>query len=424
MAQAKVTIESLTQMAEILRQSADDILGTKEQMDNELYNIPWDDPIGLTFISKYEEDFKPLKEKLIPNINNYIQYMKDEGVIVSEYSGESIGGLGVTGAAGAGAAGAGAAGAGAAKSHIPDNPITEEPNPKGENTFRDTDFEDSISDMDEEDLRYMEYTYKDYGDLAGIADYSYRDGAPCPVGWEDLGQQDPNIQRIIDDIGNNGGDSSGLKFSVLKKAGEDRYVISFAGTDFPKDWMNLSQDKEILKDGWTDVHGMFSPDEKQIQMAKDAVQRLCKEGGIPSEKMEFTGHSLGGRLAAEMSVQYERPATTFNAAGVSEPTRTRYESMVAHSRNYLGVRNVVTEHDFLTKSQSGLSWGKKNPYIAVIPNKLNPSGVIFNRDYRALGGTLVLADGKSGISGEAHRIGFVKNLLDQRHKAIMNRLGE
>ena len=113
MAQAKVTIESLTQMAEILRQSADDILGTKEQMDNELYNIPWDDPIGLTFISKYEEDFKPLKEKLIPNINNYIQYMKDEGLVVSEYSGESIGGLGVIGAAGAGAAGAGAAGAGA-----------------------------------------------------------------------------------------------------------------------------------------------------------------------------------------------------------------------------------------------------------------------------------------------------------------------
>lgn len=104
--QAKVTIESLTQMAEILRQSADDILGTKEQMDNELYNIPWDDPIGLTFISKYEEDFKPLKEKLIPNINNYIQYMKDEGLVVSEYSGESIGGLGVIGAAGAGAAGA------------------------------------------------------------------------------------------------------------------------------------------------------------------------------------------------------------------------------------------------------------------------------------------------------------------------------
>ncbi len=100
MAQAKVTIESLRQLAEILRQSAEDILGAKEQMDNELYNIPWDDPIGLTFITKYEEDFKPLKEKLIPNINSYIQYMKNECMVVSDYSGESIGGLGVGAGAG------------------------------------------------------------------------------------------------------------------------------------------------------------------------------------------------------------------------------------------------------------------------------------------------------------------------------------
>ncbi len=126
MAQAKVTIESLTQMAEILRQSADDILGTKEQMDNELYNIPWDDPIGLTFISKYEEDFKPLKEKLIPNINNYIQYMKDEGLVVSEYSGESIGGLGVIGV-GAAKVGNGLdfaqLGKGEGKGYIPNAPL-------------------------------------------------------------------------------------------------------------------------------------------------------------------------------------------------------------------------------------------------------------------------------------------------------------
>ena len=39
MALAKVTIEALTQMANTLRQSADDILLTKEQMDRELYSI-------------------------------------------------------------------------------------------------------------------------------------------------------------------------------------------------------------------------------------------------------------------------------------------------------------------------------------------------------------------------------------------------
>ena len=104
MAIAKVTIEALSQMANTLRQSADDILATKEQMDNELHSFPWDDPIGLAFIGRYEEDFKPLKEKLIPNIEDYIQYMNQEGMIVSDYSGESIGGLGSVGAGVAGVA--------------------------------------------------------------------------------------------------------------------------------------------------------------------------------------------------------------------------------------------------------------------------------------------------------------------------------
>lgn len=103
MALAKVTIEALSQMANILRQSAEDILLTKEQMDSELYSIPWDDPIGLSFISRYEEDFKPLKNKLVPNIESYIQYMQSEGVVVSEYSGENAGGLG-TGVVGAASA--------------------------------------------------------------------------------------------------------------------------------------------------------------------------------------------------------------------------------------------------------------------------------------------------------------------------------
>ena len=115
MALAKVTIEALTQMANILRQSAEDILVAKEQMDSELYSIPWDDPIGLNFISRYEEDFKPLKNKLIPNIESYIQYIQSEGVVVSEYSGENAGGLGAGGAVGAGAMGVGIGVAGATR---------------------------------------------------------------------------------------------------------------------------------------------------------------------------------------------------------------------------------------------------------------------------------------------------------------------
>lgn len=86
MALAKVTIEALSQMANTLRQSADDILATKEQMDNELRSFPWDDPIGWTFINRYEDDFKPLKEKLIPNIESYLNYLGSIGITVGEYA--------------------------------------------------------------------------------------------------------------------------------------------------------------------------------------------------------------------------------------------------------------------------------------------------------------------------------------------------
>ncbi len=126
MALAKVTIEALTQMANALRQSAEDILLTKEQMDSELYSIPWDDPIGFNFIRRYEEDFMPLKNKLIPNIESYIQYMQSEGVVVSEYSGENTGGLGIGSAVGAGAMGVGIGIAGATRINS---------NPKKSNAF-------------------------------------------------------------------------------------------------------------------------------------------------------------------------------------------------------------------------------------------------------------------------------------------------
>lgn len=486
MAKAKVTIEALTQMANILRQSADDIMTTKEQMDNALHSFPWDDPIGRTFIIRYEDDFKPLKERLIPNIEDYIQYLIKEGAIVSEYSGESAGGFGIGGAMGIGVGIAGAVGvgtmgvgvgiAGAAFagsfgiSSADRKENVESNNQILSSGFKDVGFESKVANMSEDALKQLDQTYKEYGDLSRMAAYSYRDGDSLPEGWEDLGQNDSNIRQIIEEIGQQGGDSSGLKFSVLKKSGEDKYVISFAGTDFPKDWKSKSQIIEFGKDAWSDGAGMISQDEKQIALAKQAVYRLRKDAGIPLDNMEFTGHSLGGRLAAEMSVQYARPATTFNAAGVSEETRKQYEYLMTHSKNhYTGVRNVVTEHDFLTNLQS-MGSGAKNEYIAALPKEeikiihetisgtlsstegkvakkaLDYAGPLgtgtsrvidgvdkaftwadrfneyYNRDYRALGGTVVLPDGKNGISGEAHGINFVSDLLYRRHDTIENRL--
>lgn len=485
MALAKVTIESLLSMQQTMKKAWNDIVDIKLEVDYYCYCFEWDDPIGRYFIAKYEEGMAPIKEKLLPMLEQYADYLGKLTTKIEEFSETPhmhiTGGENIASILPKGTPTDPITIAPNAVPHIPNEtlqpmessseiPIKEEPSLVAEDAFLDADFEARISDMSQDSLDYLNQTYQDYSDLSGIAGYSYQDGIPLPNGWEDLGQQDPAIQRIIDDVGIKGGNSSGLKFSVLKKAGEDKYVVAFAGTDFPIKWTELYQDKEFLKDARADVQGMFSQDEEQIKLAKAAVQRLCKEGGIPLENMEFTGHSLGGRLAAEMSVQYARPATTFNAAGVSEETRKQYEYLLAHSKNhYTGVRNVVAEHDFLTNFQS-MGSGAKNEYIAALPKEeikiihetisgtlsstegkvakkaLDVAGPLgtgasrvidgvdtaftwadrfneyYNRDYRALGGKVVLPDGKNGISGEAHGINFVSELLNRRHNAIENRL--
>lgn len=88
MAISKVTIDALGQMANLLHQSAEDIISAKGEMDGQLRSFIWDDPTGYAFSAKYEEDFKPLMQKLIPNIENYLHYLQEQGMSISEYSGE------------------------------------------------------------------------------------------------------------------------------------------------------------------------------------------------------------------------------------------------------------------------------------------------------------------------------------------------
>lgn len=88
MAVSKVTLDALSQMANILRQSAEDIVSAKGEMDGQLRSFIWDDPVGQTFVVKYEEDFKPLTNKLIPNIEQYVNYLYEAGYVISDYSEE------------------------------------------------------------------------------------------------------------------------------------------------------------------------------------------------------------------------------------------------------------------------------------------------------------------------------------------------
>jgi|GEM_PF-2213473 hypothetical protein len=468
MAQSKVTSDALVQMAQLLNSSKELFESGKHEIDSQLEGIVWDDPVGWNFRSRYEEDFKSIVEKLIPNIEEFLIHLQELGVQVAEYSGDYsfLGSLGTAGFM-----------AGASKIIFepikPSNGTVSGLNPfdpKKILPFHDDEFDKSLDGMSEKELEYKVQEYRDTLEKAQLAKYAYHDGDPLPAGWTDVTGEDQKIKQICDDIAQNGGNESGLKFSVLRKG--DKYVVSFGGTDFGKEF------SETYKDGKTDITGAFSPNERQSELSRKLVWNLVKDGGIPLDQIEFTGHSLGGRLAAENSVAWARPATTFNAAGSHPDTYRQYENMTGvtpgyrPSSNYTGVRNIVTEHDPLSHIQSFFS-GSKNPYIDALPKKeitiahetlsgtisstpgkvmmtglsaiappvamgiqdsdkilsfANTVNEYYNRDYRAIGATLTLPDGLGGLnpltSLEAHKITVVEDLLSQRLEMIEKRLGK
>lgn len=468
MAQSKVTSDALVQMAQLLNTSKEQFETGKHEIDSQLEGIVWDDPVGWNFRSKYEEDFKPIVEKLIPNIEEYLIHLQELGIQVAEYSGDYsfLGALGAAGFL------AGVPNFNFEPTKISNGTVSglDPFDPKKILPFRDDEFDKSLEGMSKQKLEEKAQEYRDNLEKARLAKYAYHDGDPLPTGWTDVTGEDPRIKQICDDIAQNGGNESGLKFSVLRKG--DIYVVSFGGTDFGKEF------SETYKDGKTDITGAFSPDERQSELSRKLVWNLVKEGGIPLDQIEFTGHSLGGRLAAENSVAWARPATTFNAAGSHPDTYRQYENMrgitsgYRPSSNYTGVRNIVTEHDFLTTLQSAGS-GSKNPYIAALPKEgikiahETISGTLsdsrgkiamgalhavappvaeglsstekvlgaavkfneyYNRDYRALGDTFILPDGLGGLDPrtrfEAHKITVVEDLLSQRLEMIEKRLGK
>lgn len=314
-------------------------------------------------------------------------------------------------------------------------------------------FDKEIAKMDVNDVRYMEHFYGDYHELSVLADYSYLDGdLALPKDWTDL-KDDPKVGKVIKDIIADGGFDAGLKWSIHKKG--DRYVLAFAGTDFIKKPYTIEGISEFLNDAYTDYEGTFHSNAPQVKIAGTVVQRLVQEAGIPLEKLEFTGHSLGGRLASEMSVKFGCPATTFNGAGVSPETYKIYEFQQKNAKSgWRGhIRNVVAANDMLTVLQKHAS-GATNEYVAALPKEQieilhktfsetlsseegeslmtllgkGTAGVIrgldaffakahtinkyYNRDYRQIGGILMIDEAMSG-----HSIRPLSETLERRKQS-------
>ncbi len=239
----------------------------------------------------------------------------------------------------------------------------------------------ALEGVSEEDLYFLSYIYNEYAELAVVSEYAYRDAEILlPEGWIDMGDADAEIASLISQYAQEGLLSIGLKCSLLSK--DDRHVLAFAGTDLPADWKDFNQVLNFLKDAYENVTGAFRDDAFQVNVASSLVEKLIATGKVGLESLEFTGHSLGGRLACEMAVRYARPAVVFNAAGVAPGLYGKYETMrAAAADDWKGyIVDITSANDLLTRLQRFAT------------------GLAEGRDYRSIGVHLPLSESMTGHS--------------------------
>lgn len=192
----------------------------------------------------------------------------------------------------------------------------------------------------------------EYALLAGAAYYDTRtdkNRLPLPQNWSYL-------SRIQQDL------TTGFEASAFIKGTE--IVISFAGTyDKPANPLtNPDFQVDIALAG-----GSLSP---QLKQAADYY--LAVKAANAGATITFTGHSLGGGLAALMAVMFGETAVTFDQA----PFRaSATEHLITDADGNTTVRSVAEElRAYLAASNPAADLSRLDAYIAA-NHIFNPSGI-------------------------------------------------
>ena len=273
------------------------------------------------------------------------------------------------------------------------------------------EFKSKVGKLSSGARKDLGYIFNDLADLAELANYSYKDAeVELPDGWEDLGVQNPEIMNIFTKPTTSGLLPMGLKCSLMAK--DERRVLVFAGTDFPASWGSMDQVLHFIADAYEDVYGALNKDASQVVMASKIVDELIAAGYVTKENLEFAGHSLGGRLASEMSVRYGCPAVVFNAAGVSPEVYQNYEMIKnAAGKDWRGyIVNVVSANDPLTCAQEYMS-GQTDPIMTKVSQVLSADKTTVDAIVSI--GLDVLGLVVDKVMGDTEVVATVKDLADE-----------
>jgi type VI secretion system secreted protein VgrG len=151
---------------------------------------------------------------------------------------------------------------------------------------------------------------------------SYNDTG-APEGWERLqNYQDP---------------SSGFSATAYRSQIDGHVVVAYRGTE-PTTWA----------DWRTNIAQGAGLPSTQYAEAAIVARQAQAQYSRPGDNLQFTGHSLGGGLAATGAMATGQHADTFNAAGVN-PMSDFYYGL--DRRNAANIDNYTVDGEVLTSSQ-------------------------------------------------------------------------
>ncbi|MFC3717019.1 XVIPCD domain-containing protein [Luteimonas soli] len=132
------------------------------------------------------------------------------------------------------------------------------------------------------------------------------EGAPeLPASWARMDEDDVRAAGLDPALMHDA--KSGFDASFYKDA-QGHVVLAFTGTDEGRDWKHNFGQGLGLKDDQYD---------RALTLGRKAREAF-------GEDIIFTGHSLGGGLAAAAGMANDVPVVTFNAAGVHDKTLERH----------------------------------------------------------------------------------------------------
>lgn len=286
------------------------------------------------------------------------------------------------------------------------------------------EFKAKVAAMSDQERAFLKGVFTDYADLADMANYAYKDSeVAIPHGWIDLSAKDEKLTKIIERYTMSDGVPTGLKCSLMGNG--NRKVLVFAGTDFPESWKKARQVMDFIIDAYEDVNGALREDASQFMQACYLVDELFAAGYVSKDNLEFAGHSLGGRLASEMAVQYSCPAVLFNAAGVFPDVYDSYEeARKGADENWRGyIVDIISANDPLTCAQKYMS-GESDPFVSTAAKALDI-------DKSTMEGLLSLAGAVvDKVAGDTQVVSSIKgaassygNIVDEYYERDYRALG-